>query len=375
MPLTAAQIFHGKLVLAPMTKGSNVPFRRLCRELGCDVTVGEMALAYNVIARKRGELALLRTHPLDHPFGAQLADRNPDSLGQAAAIAEEMGSDFVDLNCGCPIDLIANRGLGASLLDRPKRFAELVRAMRQAVVIPVTVKIRLGIDDKHKNFVEIGRIAESEGANAIAMHARTKEQRYSKAADWDRIAELKQAVKIPVIGNGDLLTHWEARERWTKSGADALMTARGALIKPWIFREIKEGRSIHLDANERLALLRRYVSLAREHFGDDDHGNSRVRFFLVWHLDFLCRYRPLPEDVYHSPDFAHPLLQTRFTPPTSEQVGGGLAYLLARTDKAAHEHIARIAMGEIDENAPPPPIPSPSNEDAVSDAVLLDSNG
>lgn len=355
MPLDATHIFRGKLVLAPMTKGSNVPFRRLCRELGADVTVGEMALAFKVNQGKRNELALLRVHPEDRPFGAQLADRVPQSLGAAAAIAEEMGSDFVDLNCGCPIDYFTSKGLGAALLDRPKRFAELVRAMRMSVTIPVTVKIRLGPNDKDKNFLEFAKIAESEGANAITMHARTREQRYSKAADWERLAELKQAVKIPVIGNGDLLTHWEAKERWEKSGVDALMTARGALIKPWIFREIKEGRTIALSATERLAMLRRYVELGLQHFGEDDHGRARVREFLLWHLEFFCRYRPLPEDVYLAPRFAHPLLQTRFTPPAQ---GEGLEFLLSRMDKPAHEHIAKIAMNELDVDAPPPPIES-----------------
>lgn len=366
MPLDATHIFRGKLVLAPMTKGSNTPFRRLCRELGADVTVGEMALAYKVNQGKRGELALLRAHPEDHPFGAQLADRVPLSLAAAAARAEEMGSDFVDLNCGCPIDYFTSKGLGAALLDRPRKFAELVRAMRTAVTIPVTVKIRLGPDDDRLNFVELARIAEAEGANAITMHARTREQRYSKAADWEKLAELKAAVKIPVIGNGDLLTHWEAKERWERSGVDALMSARGALIKPWIFREIKEGRTILLTAEQRLALLRRYVELALEHFGADELGRARVCEFLIWHLDFLCRYRPLPEDVYHSPRFAHPLLQTRFTPPGH---GEGLEFLLSRTDAAAHEHVARIAMGELDVDAPPPPLESDPATRAIEETV------
>jgi tRNA-dihydrouridine synthase 3 len=368
--LNAFDIFHGKLVLAPMTKGSNVPFRRLCRELGADVTVGEMALAYKVNQEKRSELALLRVHPEDRPFGAQLADRVPQSLAHAAARAEEMGSDFVDLNCGCPIDYFTSKGLGAALLDRPKKFGELVRAMRMAVTIPVTVKIRLGPNDREKNFLELAKIAEGEGANAIAMHARTREQRYSKAADWDRLAELKQAVSIPVIGNGDLLTHWEAHERWQRSGVDALMTARGALIKPWIFQEIKERRTIHKDAEQRLALYRRYVALALEHFGDDDHGRARVREFLIWHLEFLCRYRQLPEAVYDSPEFAHPLLQTRFTPPST---GEGLEFLLSRTDAAAHAHVAAIALGEIPVDAEPPPLPAAA--DARDDVVATATNG
>jgi tRNA-dihydrouridine synthase 3 len=363
------ELFDRKLVLAPMTKGSNVPFRRLCRELGAGVTVGEMALAIHVNQKKRSELALLRVHPADRPFGAQLADKVPDSLAEAAMTAEEMGSDFVDLNCGCPIDLFTRRGLGSALLERPRRYADLIRAMRRVVAIPVTVKIRLGYDDRRRNHLELARIAQEEGAAAIAVHGRTREQRYSKAADWDAIAEVKAAVSIPVIGNGDILTWWEAEDRWQKSGVDALMIARGALIKPWIFREITERRTLALDARERLALYRRYVALAREHFGSDEHGNRRVREFLLWHLDFLCRYRPLPEDVYHAPQFAHPLLQTRFSPPIVAD-DDPLETLLARTDAAAHDHVAKIAMDEIDEDAPPP-----LAAEVGRDAALAESNG
>lgn len=368
---TAEELFSGKLVLAPMTKGSNVPFRRLCRELGADVTVGEMAIAKKIVQRRRGELALLRVHPEDRPFGAQLADRNPETLAKAAAAAEERGADFVDLNCGCPIDHFTRKGLGAKLLARPNRIGALIAAMKAAVSIPVTVKIRLGWDERKVNYLDVARIAEDAGAAAIAMHGRTREQRYSRAADWDEIARLKEAVSVPVIGNGDLLTHWEFHERWERSGADALMTARGALVKPWIFQEVKERRTIHKTAAERLDLCRRYVALAREHFGDDEHGRTRILDFLVWHLGFFCRYRHLPEEVYEAPEFAHPLLQTRHD---TTATGEGLEALMQRTDRAAHEHLARIALGELDEDAPGPPAPG-AEERGGGDAVLETSNG
>lgn len=362
----ARQIFTGKLVLGPMTKGSNVPFRRLCREFGVDVTVGEMAVAKKVNERRRGELALLRVHPQDRPFGAQLADRDPATLAAAAATAEDMGSDFVDLNCGCPIDHFTSKGLGAAILRKPRRFGELIGAMRRAVTIPVTVKIRSGWNDASINYPELARIAQEQGADAITLHARTRDQRYTRAADWQQIGELAGTLDIPVIGNGDLLAHWEVSARWQETGCAAVMTARGALIKPWIFQEVKEQRAILLSATERLAIIRRYTELAREHFGDDAFGTERVREFLIWHLGFFCRYRPLSAEAWQSASFAHPLLQTRMTAAVE---GDDLTRLLARPDPAAHEHLARIALREIDADAPPPP------EADATDAVMTVSNG
>lgn len=351
----AREIFRGKLVLAPMTKGSNVPFRRLCREYGADVTVGEMALGLRIKQRRRGELALLRTHELDHPFGAQLADREPMTLALAASMAEDAGSDFVDLNCGCPIDHFTRKGLGASLMRRPARIGELVRAMRQAVTIPVTVKIRLGFEEDRKNYEEIAHIAVEEGADAISMHGRTRDQRYSKAADWDAIRTLRERLDVPVIGNGDLNDWWDFERRQIDGAADALMTARGALIKPWIFQEAKEKRTIHKTPAERISLCRRYVELAKEHFGDDEYGMTRIREFLIWHLELFARYRHLPEAEWRARSLEHPLLQTRL--PDVE--GDELELLLARADLPAREHIAKIVLGEVDEDAPPPPPPPP----------------
>ncbi|MFH0944866.1 MAG: tRNA-dihydrouridine synthase family protein [Planctomycetota bacterium] len=337
-----------------MTMGSNTPFRLLCREFGAEVTCGEMAVARKVNQGRRGELALLRTHPDDHPFGAQLAARDPETLAPAADRAEQMGSDFIDLNCACPIDQFVRKGLGAQLLRQPQKLARLVGALRRAVTIPITVKVRAGFHESKLNFLEIGRIAEEEGASAITLHGRTREQRYSRAADWDLVRQLKESLSIPVIGNGDLLTHWEIKDRWESSGCDAVMFARGALIKPWIFREAREGRSIFLTAEERLDLLRRYTELGFEYFGRDEYGLKQVRKFLLWHLDFFCRYRPLPEEEYRTEEYSHPLLQTRLP---SEADPFTLEGLLQRSDAPAHERIAAIVLGEADAGEPFPAVP------------------
>lgn len=297
------------MLLAPLTRGGNLPFRRLCVELGARVTVSEMAVARDVVKGKRQEMALLRRAPDEPCFGVQLADRQPPQLAEATRIAVERGADFVDLNLGCPIDLFCRRGLGAALLRKPGKVGTLVAAMREAVDVPVTIKMRLGYEDDKPRFMDVARAAIDSGVDAITLHGRSRSQRYRRAADWSQVKELVQAIEIPVIGNGDLLTWQDAAHRWRESGCAGLMVARGALIKPWIFREIEDQRDYLLSAADRLDLLRRYRSLALAHFRDDERGRRNVRGFLDWHLDFLSRYRPVPSTPPDPEN--HPLIQTR----------------------------------------------------------------
>jgi tRNA-dihydrouridine synthase 3 len=305
--------FAGKIWLAPLTVGGNLPFRRLCSAFGAEVTVGEMAVVRNLLKRRGAELALLRHHAEEPCFGAQIADRDARTVGDGARMAEERGARFVDLNCGCPIHAVAGRGLGAGLLRKPGRIGALVEAMRRAVGIPVTVKLRIGWSEDKPNVSEVARICEESGAAALTIHARSREQRYTRAADWELIGRVAAERSIPVVGNGDILTQYEARDRRARSGVTSLMLARGALIKPWLFREIREGRDILPSAGERLELLWRFRGLLREHFGDSEGARRRVRRFLAWHLGFFCRYRPLPESQFLEASRAHPLLQTRLS--------------------------------------------------------------
>jgi tRNA-dihydrouridine synthase 3 len=307
--------FQDAVVLAPLTVGGNLPFRRLCVELGARVTCGEMAVVRKLLRGSPGEFALLKSHPDEPCFGVQLADNKPDSLAEGARLAESRGARFVDLNCGCPIHEITRRGLGASLLRKPRRLGRLVAAMVKAVRVPVTVKLRLGWREGEANVSQVARACEESGAAAISIHGRTREQRYSRAADWEIVGRVAAERSIPVIGNGDILTHYEARERMRRSGVRSVMLARGALIKPWLFREIREGRTLLLSAEERFALLWRLVELMREHFGADARGRARALRFLPWHLNFLCRYVPLPEERYAEQARAHPLLQSRLQAP------------------------------------------------------------
>jgi tRNA-dihydrouridine synthase 3 len=343
-----ASLFAGKVWLAPLTLGGNLPFRRLCVELGAEVTVSEMAVVKKLLKDRNSEFALLRSHPSEPCFGVQLADRHPDSLAEGARIAEAKGARFVDLNCGCPIDAMTRRGLGASLLQKPGRLARLVESMAKAVQVPVTVKLRLGWREGHENASALARACEEAGASAIAIHGRTREQRYSRAADWDAIGRVAAERSIPVVGNGDILTHYEARERRQRFGVASVMLARGALIKPWLFREIREGREWLPTPEERFAVIWRFVELLREHFGEGERAHARTMRFLPWHLGFFCRYRPFPEAEFADAAREHPLLQTR---PEDAPPSGALDALLRDARPDVHELMGRelLASGSREE--------------------------
>jgi tRNA-dihydrouridine synthase 3 len=355
--------FAGSVWLAPLTRGGHLAFRRLCVSFGAEVTVSEMVVVRNLLRGRSSEFALLKSHPEEPCFGVQLADRSPETLAEGARIAESRGARFIDLNCGCPINEITGRGLGASLLRKPGRLARLVGALRAAVAIPVTVKLRTGWAAGRENLSELARACEQAGAQALIVHGRTREQRYSHAADWDLIGRVAAERGIPVVGNGDILTHYEAHERWSRSGVASIMLARGALIKPWLFREVRDRRSWLPTAEERLGVYWRFVELLRDHFGVDERGRRRILGFLPWHLDFLARYRPLPEQEYLAASRQHPLLQTRLLqgedlPPLESLLRDGraathLSLAEALLDSASlDEALARaVALAE----APRPP--------------------
>jgi tRNA-dihydrouridine synthase 3 len=346
--MNEASPFQDKVFLAPLTVGGNLPFRRLCVEMGAEVTVGEMAVVRKLLRGSSAEFALLKSHPAEPFFGVQLADNKPESLAEGARIAEGRGARFVDLNCGCPIDQITRRGLGASLLRKPGRLGRLVAAATAAVRVPVTVKLRAGWSEAKVNVSEVARACEENGAGAIAIHGRTREQRYSRAADWDLIGAVAAERGVPVIGNGDILTPYEARERRARTGVRSVMLGRGALIKPWLFREIRDDRDWLPTAEERLGVLWRLATFLREHFGEDDRGVRRAMRFLPWHLNFLCRYVPLPEAEYAEAARAHPLIQSRV------QIRSGadpLERLLADARPPTHERLAAelLAARSLDE--------------------------
>jgi tRNA-dihydrouridine synthase 3 len=347
----------GALVMAPMTKGSNLPYRRLCVELGAKVLVSEMVVARRLKQRRRGEFALIRRAPDEPCFGVQLAGNRPDEMAWAAQLVEARGADFIDVNLGCPIDHFTRRGLGAALARQPGRVGKIVDAMRRAVGVPVTVKIRLGWDTNHRNYLAVARAAVEAGAAALTVHGRTREARYRHPADWSAIAEIAAAVPVPVVGNGDLLHAHEITHRLATSGCTAVMTARGALIKPWIFRDMTTGDTA-ITATERLAVYRRYVALAAAHWGRsdqgsdgggqalDDYGRQRLREFLRWHVGFWVRYAPRRSDG------TWPSMQQR---ESGIVPASTLDALFARTDDPAIDYITDELLDGGDFAAPPEP--------------------
>ncbi len=329
--MSLREVLTGALVMAPMTKGSNLPYRRLCVELGARVTISEMTVARRLKQRRQSEFALIRRFEGEPFFGVQLAGTNPEEIGWAAGLVESRGVDLVDLNCGCPIDHFTRKGIGASLGRQPNRIRRIVEAMKRNVThIPVTVKLRLGWNDDMRNYIDQAKAAVDGGADALFIHGRTRNGRYRQAADWDAIGEIVAAVPVPVVGNGDLLFPHEIDDARARSGSAGVMSARGVLIKPWLFREAHEGYR-EISADERLTIYRRYVTLAREHWGADAHGLERVRMFVRWHLDFWHRYAP------QHPDGSFPRLQTRESEPFARTP---LETLLARADAAALDYLA-----------------------------------
>jgi tRNA-dihydrouridine synthase 3 len=344
------ETLSGAVVMAPMTKGSNLPYRRLCQELGARLTMSEMTVARRLRQKRRSEFALIRRAPDERFFGVQLAGNNPEEMAWAAALVAARGADLVDLNLGCPIDYFTSKGLGAALAREPKRVGRIVGAMKNAVTVPITVKIRLGWNDDHRNYLDVARAAVDAGADAIAVHGRTRAARYTLSADWNAIAAVAAAVPVPVIGNGDLLFRHDVDAAFA-SGCTAVMSARGALIKPWLFREATEG-DLDPTAEDRLALYRRYVALAKAHWGEDDRGVSRIRAFLLWHLGFWCRYAP------RRADGSYPAMQRR----ESWIPRSPLEALLARADAPAHEYLADRLLTDEPVDAGQAPLPAAAHE-------------
>ncbi len=356
--MTADEIFCGRLIMAPMTRGTDLPFRLLANEWGATVCLGEMAYAHRTGPRDRGDLPLLRRHESETIFGVQLAGKIPDVMAEAARVAEGQGADFIDVNLGCPIDEVTRRGFGASLLQRPTKVAAIVTAMKAAVKIPVTIKLRLGWSEGEEAYLKVARAAVAAGVDAITLHARSRAQRYRRPAAWEHVKALVAEVSVPVIGNGDIFSWHDAKRRMNETGCAAVMIGRWALAKPWIFREFAEQRDIELSPDERLAVVRRYVELCRTYFRDDEKGRGRTRRFLVFHQDFFRRYRRNAGlDAVNSDD-----PRTWGEEPVNE-----LEAWLCRSDLAG---VTALVEWLVDGHDVTPPPPGPDAERAVKVAAL-----
>lgn len=232
------------IVLAPMVGVTDSIFRRMILGLGgCGLVCSEMTSASAVSPRARSRHRQLDYLPEERPIAMQLSGNEPDLVAAAARVVEELGADILDINCGCPSPKVTGGGHGSALLRDLPKMEQLLKAVCNAVQIPVTLKFRAGWDEEHLNYLDTARMAEQAGVAALALHPRTRAQGYSGVADWRRVAEVKRAVSIPVIGSGDVRDAADALHRLRESGADGVMIGRAAMHNPWIFHQISQLRA------------------------------------------------------------------------------------------------------------------------------------
>jgi nifR3 family TIM-barrel protein len=262
---------QNNLILAPMAGITNLPMRLMARECGASLCFTEMVSVNGLVRDGKKSFDLLQGSPADRPLGIQLFGDDPRVLAEGARLVEGYG-DLVDINMGCPVRKVVSTGAGSALLREPERVREVISKVRQATTLPLTIKIRIGWQADEPNFLEIARIAEAEGCDAITLHPRSQAQMFDGDADWSRITELKRSVNIPVIGSGDLFCARDIFAMLDQTGCDGVMVARGAMGYPWIFREaldILAGRDIRLPTPaEKLSTALRHLELFIEMAGE-----------------------------------------------------------------------------------------------------------
>ena len=278
-------------ILAPMAGVTDLPFRLLCREQGAGLLCMEMVSAKAIQYNNKNTKALLEIHPAEPPVSLQLFGSEPDVISEIAKRIEELPFSILDINMGCPVPKIVKNGEGSALMKNPKLVHEIVSKTVKAIQKPVTVKIRKGFDDSCINAVEIAKIIEDAGAKAVAVHARTREQFYSGKADWEIIRQVKEAVSIPVLGNGDVTSGTDAIAMKEQTGCDGVMIGRGAQGNPWIFSELLEyertGKMPERPSLEELKqMIYRHAKLQLEYKGEY-LGIREMRKHVSWYTTGL----------------------------------------------------------------------------------------
>ena len=275
-------------ILAPMAGVTDLPFRLLCKEQGAGLLCMEMISAKAIQYNNQNTKALLEIHPEEEPVSLQLFGSDPNVISEIAKRIEELPFSILDINMGCPVPKIVKNGEGSALMNQPKLVHEIVRKTAKAIQKPVTVKIRKGFNDESINAVEIAKIIEDAGGAAVAVHGRTREQYYSGKADWDIIRQVKEAVKIPVIGNGDVVSGESALAMMTETGCDGVMIGRGAQGNPWIFSQLIEYEKTGVmpkrpSSQELKKMMLRHARLQIEYKGEY-LGVREMRKHVGWYL-------------------------------------------------------------------------------------------
>ena len=284
-------LLENSYVLGPMAGVTDLPFRLLCKEQGAGLLCMEMVSAKGIFYNNKNTESLLQIHPKEVPVSLQLFGSDPKIVSEMAKRIEERPFSILDINMGCPVPKVVRNGEGSALMKNPKLVYELVSATVKAIKKPVTVKIRKGFDDEHVNAVEIAKVIEEAGAAAVAVHGRTREQYYSGKADWEIIRQVKEAVSIPVIGNGDVTSGEQAIAMRKQTGCDGVMIARGAQGNPWIFSELLEYEKTgklpdRPDVEEIKKTMLRHAKLQVEYKGDFT-GIREMRKHVAWYTKGL----------------------------------------------------------------------------------------
>lgn len=272
-------LIQGKLSLAPMAAVSDSPFRQIARKMGAAFSYTEFASAEQILLNNKKSFDLFRFQELERPIVFQIFGNKLESIVEAAKRIEQLKPDIIDLNMGCSSCKIAHKGSGAGLLKKPEYAGKIIEALRQSLSVPVTAKIRLGWDQKSLNYKEVVHVLQESGVQGVSVHGRTKAMGYSGNADWNAIGEIKSIAKVPIMGNGDILSYQQALEKLTQTGVDGILIGRGAIGNPWIFSGIdKSTVSLH----EIISVITEHLNNMLDFYGD--YGLVLFRKHLVKYL-------------------------------------------------------------------------------------------